>query len=173
MAVRTNLVVDVVIAAAFLVAANPPVAGLAVHEWFGLAFGAAIVVHLVLHWEWIVRATGKLLGAKGTGLRLNYLVDAFLLVALTATVLSGLLGSRHVLPWLGLPAEPARGWRGIHSFAANSSLAAMGVHLGLHWNWIALNLPRLVGRSQKKAGRARSEARPSAARTPFAADAGQ
>jgi hypothetical protein len=173
MSVRTNLALDVVIAAAFLFAATPPVAGLAVHEWFGLAFGAAIAVHLVLHWEWIVLATGRLAGGKGTGLRLNYAVDVVLLVALTATVLSGLLTSRHVLPWLGLPAEPARGWRRIHDFAANSSIAAMGVHLGLHWNWIALNVPRLVGRKTRRAAPAVGEEKPAAANAPFAVDAGQ
>jgi hypothetical protein len=165
MAVRTNLALDIVIAVAFLVAANPPVAGLTVHEWFGLAFGAAIAVHLVLHWEWSVHVTKRLFTRGGSGPRLNYAVDAFLFVALTASVLSGLLTSRHVLPWFGLPAEPARGWRETHSLAANASVAAIGVHLGLHWNWIAVNLPRLVG------GRARTTGvRTEDARQPLVAD---
>ena len=145
MPMKLNLVVDLVIAAAFLVASNPPVGGLVVHEWFGLAFGAAILVHLVLHWEWIAAASRRLASPRASGARMNYAVDAILLVALTASVLSGLLTSRHVLPWLGFPAEPARGWRGIHSFAANTSVVAMGVHLGLHWSWIALNVPRFFG----------------------------
>jgi hypothetical protein len=141
---RTNLILDAAIAAAVLFAANPPVAGLAVHEWFGLAFGAAVIAHLVLHWDWIVSATRRLQHG-GSGLRLNYAVDAFLLVALAASVLSGLLTSRHVLPSLGLPAEPSRGWQGIHSLATDALIAGMAVHLGLHWNWILVNLPRLVG----------------------------
>lgn len=144
MRARTNLVLDVVIAAAFLVAANPSVAGLAVHEWFGLAFGAAVVAHLVLHWEWIVSATRRLIGREGRGVRLNYAVDVLLFVALTAAVLSGLMISRYAAPSLGLPARAADPWTGIHSLAANTSIAAMGVHLGLHWGWIARNLPRLV-----------------------------
>jgi hypothetical protein len=140
---RTNLMLDTVIAGAFLLAANPPVAGLAVHEWFGLAFGAALVAHIVLHWDWVVSATRRL-QHRGSGLRLTYAVDAFLLVALTASVLSGLLTSRHVLPSLGLAPEPLRGWREVHSLATNALIAAMGVHLGLHWKWIAVNVPRLV-----------------------------
>jgi hypothetical protein len=165
MSARTNLALDIVIAAAFLVAANPPVVGLTVHEWFGLAFGAAILAHLVLHWEWGVVVTKRLFAGGGRGLRLNYAVDAVLFVALTATVLSGLLTSRHVLPSLGLPSEPARGWREIHSFAANSSVAALGVHLGLHWNWIAVNLARFVRTSAKAARRGTGESS-----KPFAAD---
>jgi hypothetical protein len=156
---RTNLALDIVIAAAFLVAANPPVAGLTVHEWFGLAFGGAIAAHLVLHWDWSVHVTRRLVGRGGSGPRLNYAVDAFLFVALTASVLSGLLTSRHVLPSLGLPAEPARGWREIHSLAANASVAAVGVHLGLHWNWIALNLPRLLNKGAKAPARGSGDGR--------------
>ena len=104
----------------------------------------------------MVAATRRLFTGKGGGLRLNYAVDAFLFVALTATVLSGLMMSRHVLASLGLPAQPAHEWRGVHSVAANSSIAAMGVHLGLHWNWIALNVPRLRSLIGVSDGRSRT-----------------
>jgi hypothetical protein len=161
MRARTNIVLDIAIGAAFLVAANPPLMGLAVHEWLGLAFAAALVAHLVLHWEWMVVATRRLFSRRGRALRLNYAVDAILFVALTAAVLSGLMISRHVLAVLGLPSQPARAWRGIHSLAANVSIAAMGVHLGLHWNWLALNLPRLVTPKRSRAGREGARTRPS------------
>jgi hypothetical protein len=146
MSVKTNLTIDLVIAGAFLFVANPPIAGLRIHEWVGLAFGAAIVAHLVLHWEWMTTASTRLFTKGGRDLRLNSVVDACLFLGLVASVLSGLLTSRHVLPWFGVSAEPAPGWRGIHSLAANVSVVAMGLHLGLHWNWIALNVRRLVGR---------------------------
>jgi hypothetical protein len=144
MRAKTNVVIDLVIGAAFLVAVNPPVLGLAVHEWLGLAFAAALVAHLVLHWEWIAAATRRLFTREGRRQRLNVVVDACLFVALTAAVVSGLMISRHVLAALGLPTEPARGWRSIHSLASDVSIAAIGVHLGLHWKWIALNVPRFV-----------------------------
>lgn len=153
MRATTNLVLDTVLGLAFLVAANPPVGGLAVHEWFGLAFGAAIVAHLVLHWEWMVATTSGLFAGGGSGRRLNYAVDAFLFVALTAAVLSGVMISRFVLTSLGLSSQPTRAWREIHSLAANASIAAMGVHLGLHWNWIAVNVPRLVAAIARRGGR--------------------
>lgn len=151
MRARTNLVLDVVIGAAFLAAANPPLTGLAIHEWLGLAFGAAMVAHLVLHWEWLATATTRLFARGGRGKRLNYAVDLFLFVSLTAVTLSGLLISTHVAAALGLPLQPDRAWRGIHSFAADASIAALGLHLGLHWNWLALNLPRLAGSKRRRA----------------------
>jgi hypothetical protein len=153
MRARTNLVLDVGIGIAFLVAANPPLTGLAIHEWLGVAFAATLVAHLVLHWEWLTAATRSFVVRQGRGKRLNYIVDACLFVALTAATLSGLLISRHVMAALGLPLPAGRAWRGIHSLAANASIAALGVHLGLHWNWLALNLPRLATVIRWRAGR--------------------
>jgi hypothetical protein len=153
MRATANLVLDIAIGGAFLVAANPPLLGLAIHEWFGLAFAGAVVAHLVLHWDWIVAAARRLFARDGRGQRLNYAVDVFLFVALTAAVLSGVMISKHVLASLGLPSQPARAWRGIHSLASNASIAAMGVHLGLHWNWIALHVTRLVTVKPRRAGR--------------------
>jgi len=34
---------------AFLVAMAPRFSGMAIHEWLGIAFGAAITTHLLLH----------------------------------------------------------------------------------------------------------------------------
>ncbi len=163
MRATTNLVLDIAIAAAFLVSMNPPLVGLPIHEWLGLGFAAALVAHLVLHYEWMVAATKRLFTRQGRGRRLNYAVDAFLLVALTATVLSGLMISRHVLAALALPSQPSSAWREIHSLAANASVAAVGLHLGLHWDWIALNVPRLATLIRRTTGRASArERKPSA-----------
>lgn len=160
MRTTTNALLDVVTGVAFLVVANPPLLGLAVHEWLGLALAAAFVAHLVLHWEWMAAATKRLWAREGRGRRLDYAVDAFLFVVMTAAVLSGLMISRHVLTSLGLPPQPTRAWREIHSLAADASIVAMGVHLGLHWNWIALNLPRLVAVTARKVRRQRAQERP-------------
>lgn len=143
MRATTNLVLDLVIAAAFLIAANPPLFGLPVHEWFGLAFAVVLVAHLVLHWEWMAAAAKRVFTGRGRGVRANAAVDAVLFVALTAAVLSGLMISRHVMASFGPPSPAPRAWRGIHSFASDTAIVAMGLHLGLHWNWLALQLPRL------------------------------
>ncbi len=145
MPAKSNLVLDVVIAVAFLVASNPPLTGLTVHEWLGVSFAAALVVHLLFHWNWIAHVTRRVFRPPAVRSRLNYAVDALLFVALTATVLSGLLISKHVLAALGLPAPPRPAWRGIHSMAANTVLAGVGVHIGLHWNWLAFHVGHLLG----------------------------
>lgn len=48
---KVNLAIDGGIFAGFLVAEAPHFTGMAVHEWLGIAFGAAIMAHLLLHWQ--------------------------------------------------------------------------------------------------------------------------
>ena len=49
-----NLIVDTTIFTAFLFATDPRATGQSIHEWLGLALGAGIITHLLLHWKWIV-----------------------------------------------------------------------------------------------------------------------
>jgi hypothetical protein len=146
MSARSNLAIDLVIAAAFVVADNPPLSGATLHEWLGIALGAALVFHTATHWDWIARVTVGLLGRPGRGVRLTYAVDVLLFTALTVTVFSGLMMSRHLMPALGLSMPGAGGWRGIHELGADLSLVAIGVHVGLHWRWVVSALPRLLNR---------------------------
>lgn len=48
---KINLVLDLTIFTAFLAIASPKLTGNTIHEWFGVAFGAAIVTHLLFHWK--------------------------------------------------------------------------------------------------------------------------
>jgi hypothetical protein len=151
MSARSKFVLDVVMAAAFLTASNPPMTGPAVHEWLGVSFCAMTLAHLLFNWNWAVHVTRRLFGHAARGSRLNYVVDAWLFVALTATVLSGIMISRHLLPTFGAAAAPGPGWREIHSLGANALVGGMGVHLGLHWNWLASQVARLLGTQADRA----------------------
>ena len=148
MTARTNLVLDLGITAAFLVASNPPLTGMAVHEWLGLSFAVAMLTHVLFHWDWAVGVTTSLFARLKPGVRLTYLVDVVLFVAFTAAVLSGIMISKHILPLFGLHASPARGWRGIHDLASNVSVFAVAVHVGLHWTWLTTHLKQLFGRTE-------------------------
>ena len=55
---KTNLLIDLTIFLVFLAAGEPAITGLPIHEWLSVAFIAALITHLVLHWDWIVSITG-------------------------------------------------------------------------------------------------------------------
>ena len=93
---RTNLLIDLGIFGVFLVAANPNLTGLAVHEWLGVAFAGTLIVHLLLHWRWIATLTLQFFRQLWHDSRLQYVVDGMLFISFTAVMMSGLMISRAI-----------------------------------------------------------------------------
>lgn len=149
---RTNLFLDAAIFVAFLLALDPRLTGIPLHEWLSLAAGAAVVAHLLLHWEWIVQITRRFFGRTTAAARLNYLVDALFFVALALIMASGLMISESILPLLGLTAPASAFWRILHSAAADWALVLVAVHTALHWKWIVNATRRYVLRPIAGAG---------------------
>jgi hypothetical protein len=125
--------------------------GLSVHEWVGLGFGIALVVHVVLHWDWVLRTTGRLFGSLAGRERLRYLVDTLLLLAMTLCVGSGLLISRSALPALGIHLSADGFWTGLHSTTADVCVALVSLHVALSWRWILSVGRRILRRRSTKA----------------------
>ncbi|HEX9018334.1 MAG TPA: DUF4405 domain-containing protein [Anaerolineaceae bacterium] len=138
---KTNLFVDFGIFAAFLVVAEPGLTGLPIHEWLGVAFAAAIIIHLLLHWKWVVSITTNFFKKLFHESRLQYVVDAVLFVSMTAVIFSGLLISRNVMSVFGLQLAENHAWRAVHVLSANTTVAMVALHTALHWKWV-VNMTR-------------------------------
>ncbi len=121
---------------AFLTASVPAFTGLPVHEWLSLALAGTLLVHLLLHWKWVLAVTAQFFRNLFHSTRLNYLIDLLTLLAFVMVMLSGVLISRSVLPALGLQSQVGGAWRMLHSFSANAALVMVGLHFALHWKWI-------------------------------------
>jgi hypothetical protein len=134
---RTNFWIDLAIFLFFLVGFEPAFTGNAFHEWLNLAFAGTLIVHLLLHWEWMA----KMLRHKGCVMyrdsRLNFLIDLLLFVVFVMMVLSGLMISRYILASPGDVAPRHSVWRELHSLFSNLLLLLAGLHIALHWQWIA------------------------------------
>ena len=52
---KLKLVIDIAIFIAFLIAMDPRSSGIAAHEWLAVSALAAIVIHLLLSWDWIIQ----------------------------------------------------------------------------------------------------------------------
>jgi hypothetical protein len=142
---KTDLLVDVAIFIAFLVALDPRLTGIAVHEWLSIAATAAVVVHLLLHWQWIVQVTGRLLRRLPGATRLNYIVNALFFVGLVVVVMSGLIISESALPLFGIQTiHHDIFWRQLHVLSSEALVFVLGLHVALHWKWIARTVDRYV-----------------------------
>jgi hypothetical protein len=144
MSTKTNLTLDITIFTAFLAVANPTITGMTIHEWLALAFAAAIVTHLIFHWDWLVTMTKQFFKKLFHQSRLNYVVDALFFVSMTAAMLSGLLISKSVMSTLGIQLNTSHGWESIHRLAADTSLIMLGLHFALHFKWVVTNLKRYL-----------------------------
>ncbi len=133
---RTNLWLDFALLAGFLVIMEPPLTGLALHEWISLAVLATVIVHLLLHWRWVVSVTAQFFRNLFHSSRLQYIVDGLTFIVFTGAMFSGLMISRNVLPALGIRVLANFEWRGLHSLFANLSVILIGLHFALHWRWV-------------------------------------
>ena len=143
---RLNMIVDSAIFLAFLVAMAPHFSGMAVHEWLGISFGAAIIAHLLLHWQWIIEITKRLFGKAQASARINYILNALLFIDITTIIFTGLMISKVALPALGIELAAGGSWRMLHTTSSNLFLVLTGLHVAMHWQWIANMLKRLVVR---------------------------
>lgn len=132
-----KIIVDMAALALYAVVSLPALTGVTVHEWLGLAVLVVLVAHGAQHVDFVAgllrpsaprRKAGG--GApRGIG---RLALDAGLLLALAATVLSGVMESGAVLPALGWYAEGYFFWGPLHAAAAKVLLALLVVHLALN-----------------------------------------
>lgn len=141
-----NYLIDIAIFLAFLVAMDPHATGIALHEWLSIAFGAAIITHLLLHWSWIVGITRRLFGKITSEARLNYLVNLLFFIDMTIITFSGIMISEAALPAMGITLAHSFAWRSLHDLSANLALPILGLHVALHWRWIVNTTKSLFGR---------------------------
>ncbi|MFN3373341.1 MAG: DUF4405 domain-containing protein [Chloroflexus sp.] len=131
-----HLLIDSVMFIAFLITTAPSFSGLVIHEWLSLALVAALITHILLHWQWIV-TIGKRLFVKTTWRsRLNYLLNALLFLAFTITVATGVLMSREALPLFGITLPRDRTLEILHRQASDLTVIILGLHVAIHWSWI-------------------------------------
>lgn len=52
---KKNLILDLRMLGAFLAVSNPRFTGVTVHEWLALSLAGTVTVHLLFHWDWIIK----------------------------------------------------------------------------------------------------------------------
>jgi len=140
---RLDFWFDGVLLVAYTLAYSLGFTGIAIHEWLGIGIGLALLLHLTLHWDWVVRTSRRLLRRGGRD-RLIWLVNLALLLAMTLCVVSGVLISQVALAQIGLTAPGGPFWSSLHSLTAHITLGLVPVHVALRWRWIVSVARRLL-----------------------------
>jgi hypothetical protein len=141
-----NWLLDAGIFITFLLAFFLNLTGLEVHQLIGAAIGAAALLHLVLHFDWVKAMTARLFGSAPARQKIYYALDGVILVGLAAIILTGVVLST----WLNLDLSNGDLWYTFHLYSSIGTLVLVAVKLGLHWRWIMNTFQRMVSRPARR-----------------------
>lgn len=127
-----KLALDAVMLVLLVLMYKKQVISLSFHEIGGLALIGLFVIHHLVNGRWIKAVTAKLF-SKGTPalVRARYIVDVLLLVAFLTVGITGILINKTLFE-----IHVAGNAKALHYFSAAISVILMGVHLGLHAEYI-------------------------------------
>lgn len=133
--IKINVFMDLLLVLIFVVEMEQHFTGKPIHEVMGLIFGAAFIIHIILHLDWIVKITLGFFKQLIHESRGNYVLNLALLIDMVLTVVSGVLISQT----LGLSFNVDHSWETIHKVSAELSLIIVALHVAMHWKWITHN----------------------------------
>lgn len=127
---------DVILLVGFVYVCIPQTTGIALHEWASVIFIIPLVIHILLHWDWIKTLPKRIKNHFLSANTFNAFWDLLFYVAMLMVTLSGFLISESMLPFLGIPIDITPFWQSIHNGLGNLLMPMLGIHLALHWSWI-------------------------------------
>lgn len=139
----TKLFLDLAAFIALLIVSAPRFTGAAIHEWLAIALSGAIVVHLLLNWNWIVQIAARLFSKSTNNSRFGYFLNWGLFASGIMIMLSGLMISETVVPFFGLSLPQNMSWKSLHELSTNITMILMGLHVALHWSWVTSMFKKL------------------------------
>lgn len=111
------------------------------HDWTGILMIAAALIHVVIHWRWIIGTLKRVFqaifhGSENFGSRLLWIiiVDVIIAISFFLTAISGLyfffIGKNENLLFTDMT------WDMIHTWSFVVLIMASLIHILLHWSWI-------------------------------------
>jgi hypothetical protein len=114
--------------------------------WGGIVMIAVVMIHLILHWSWVVNMTRRMLkdltgknGKMNQRGRLNLLLNVVVGLSFLVTAFSGVYflfvpGGRGAVDPMFLFSRIT--WDLIHTWAGVILIAAGVIHFAIHWRWV-------------------------------------
>jgi len=143
---KLNLFLDIGLTLFFAIEMEVHFTGLALHELLGFLFAAVVIVHIVLHWDWVVSLTLTFFRKLIHESRLNYVVNVLLLVDTVIVSVTGVAVSETLGLNFGLKGLQLTDWQAVHGFSSHLCLVLTALHIALHWKWIATNAEKYLFR---------------------------
>ncbi len=124
----------------FLVTFFLDATGVELHQWIGLFIGFLVLVHLVLHIDWVAMVTTKFFGDISNSARVNLILDAGLGLGFFSIIFTGIVMST----WLNLTIIDYAAWSNIHTLLSVVTLFALMLKIILHRKWIVCTAEKYI-----------------------------
>lgn len=126
---KIKLLVDIAMAASFIMLMCNQITGIFAHEILGISAIVLFIIHQILN----INYYKNILRGKYNKLRIAYLIiDILLLIMMVVMILSATFISRYTLKFLNLSNDSLG--RELHILSAYSIYMLIGLHIGLHYN---------------------------------------
>ncbi len=132
---KVNFFLDFLLVIVYLIIMEPLFTGITLHEWIGLGVGLIFIIHILLHWKWVVETTKRLFKKFPRKVKLNYILDLLMLIGSVFILLSSFSIAKTIdFSWLGFGVYSFT-WFQVHVASSFLVLIIIGIHIGLHWQW--------------------------------------
>lgn len=148
---KTRYVMNLWLILGFVGVCAPHATGIAVHEWLSVVFIAGLIIHILLHWDWLKYTPKKFFSGLSGETRFNLVWDFLFYLAMVMVSLSGFLVSEALFPQLGIELDIQPFWSKTHHLVGNLLMPMLGIHLALHWPWIKSMTKRIRNDSTESA----------------------
>ena len=129
---KTHWWIDLGLLLGYLFSFYLELTGLALHQWLGVGVTILALIHLILHWDWVVCVFSRFFGKTSGRSRVYLLLDILIMVGAVLIFETGLV----ISTWFNLDLSNYLSWLDIHVYASIITLGLTVLKLGLHWRWI-------------------------------------
>jgi hypothetical protein len=141
-----NWWIDALMMVAYLFCFYLEFTGVVGHQWLGVGIGVLVVIHTLLHWDWVVLVTKRFFTNVGAKSRWYYMVDVLILMGLVVILETGLV----ISTWVNFDLPNYIAWLDIHTYASYITLALLVFKIGIHWRWVVNTTGRIFGTQKKQ-----------------------
>ena len=129
---KTHWLIDLGLLVGFIAAFYVNLTGIGLHQWLGLTVTILALVHLLLHWDWVVEVSRRIFTKTSGRARLYLLMDILLMLGAVVMFETGLA----ISTWFNLNLMSYVVWLDIHVYSSVITLGITVLKLGLHWRWV-------------------------------------
>jgi hypothetical protein len=141
---QTHWLIDSGLLVALLLSFYVDMTGVNLHQWLGIGVTVLALIHLLLHWDWVVSVAKRFFGRTSRRSRIYMLFDLLIMLGAVIVFETGLV----ISTWFNLDLYNYVAWLDIHIYSSVITLGLTVLKLGLHWRWIINTTRKIFGQSE-------------------------